>query len=253
VDGWYSLRYDGAVQPPGTQMYVRAKSEAKSQSAVLGYRRGWWFIATISMQELDQAAQPEVVLAERLVAVANDCAEHPEKICAGWQRRARTGEGTGSQCVPFCTETTDEDHSKSEGLVIDTICCGTITISTSTLCLPLVHRTAIEFLLTTQRWNQLGLAAVVESDSSPRAAELEGQAFLQAALNNVKSARQSKQHEHVIGSKLLAKMEQASPIACSKQVGAKVCDEQPEQGADELMQARRWRRRCEEKLKNASR
>jgi hypothetical protein len=255
VDGWYILHTDAAPQRSDTLMYIRVQPEAESEPAVLGYRRpldneqfGWWYIAAISVHELNQAAKPEAALASKLVAVSNDSAESPEKICAGWRRRTRVGEGTDSHCLRFHIESNDA-QSESEGLMIDTVCCGTATISKSTtLCLPIVHRTVVEFLLTTQRWNRLGLDAIIESDSSPMAADIEGRAFLQAALSNLKTARQSRQHEQVLGSTLLAKMEQASPF--SRQAGANTCDEsseQQEQGTDELIrQARRWSRRCEE-------
>ena len=260
VDGFYTLHPGAAPHRVDSLMYVRVQSDAQLGPAVLGYRRpldheqfGWWYIAAISMNELDQAAKPEAALASALVALANDSAERPENICAGWRRRTQTGEGTDSQCFRFYTETIDA-QSEHEDLVIDTICCATATIFTSaTLCLPLVHCAVVELLLTTQRWHHLSLDAVVESDSRPMAAEIERRAFLQAALSNLKTVRQSRQYEQVLGSTLLGKMEQASPV--SRQMGVKVCDESSElqeQGADELMQARRWSRRCEERSKKNS-
>ena len=186
ADGWYSLHGSQRTDRP---TYTRVHSAADPQPAMLSYHppaadelTGWWFVATTTPLDLEQAPRPEGLLASSLVALVNDSAGSPEKICAGWQRRVRTGDGVGSLSIRFCGE---------EALLIDTVCCGTASIAGGeTLCLPLSHRSAVEFLLQAARWQQLGLSELVESEC-PTIADLEALKWLRGALTKVGSARRS--------------------------------------------------------------
>jgi hypothetical protein len=245
ADGWYSLVQADATShaEPTGPTYSRVRATADDPPAVLSYcppapdeLSGWWFIAGVSPQELQtiQVNQKDSVpsggrklLASVLVAVANDSAGSPERICAGWQLRIRTGEGEGTcQRLGFCggepsgqVEVGVEAEAAAGGLLIDTVCCGAATIGADKpLYLPLAHRSAVEFLLTTVRWHQLGLSSMTESDSTPRAQQAEAHAFLQGAVERVKAARQSRVYEEqALDADLLLKMERLSPLSVSAQ------------------------------------